>query len=181
MYGIRHIVSVRACLESPFCTFSSRALSHSHHSACQTVLRMKVSENFLRVTQKCASVMALYHSFRRHMFVEKTFVAHPSKTAGGTGFLHMHYANPAPSSNNGIPVHTVRGSPSLLPHPTHPTHPPTHGHGLWLQEGGKFFICRRGGSDFLSREGVSFCAAGGGKGGGQVLKTKIFSFFNKKC
>ncbi len=41
----------------------------------------------------------------------------------------------------------------------------THGHGLWLQEGGKIFICRRGNSDFLSREGISFCAAGGGKGG----------------
>ncbi len=53
---------------------------------------------------------------------------------------------------------------------TLPTHPLlsryivalTQGHGLWLQEGGKFFIRRRGGSDFLSREGESVCAAGGG-------------------
>ena len=38
--------------------------------------------------------------------------------------------------------------------------------------GGKNFICRRVFLDFLSRERVSFCAAGGGRGG-QVQKTVL--------
>ena len=47
----------------------------------------------------------------------------------------------------------------------------THGHGVWLQGGGfKIFVFRRVDSDYCSREGVSFCVAGGEGGGGTNKK-----------
>ena len=53
-----------------------------------------------------------------------------------------------------------------------------HGHGVRLQgRGGKFFVGRRGDSDFLSREGVSFCPAGGGNGGREWTITKTVLIF----